>query len=339
MSRAFAPSEYHEAALAATTQRFAYDGGKLEEWQPRLREAFKSLIGWDDQRERVPLAVETIEVEDAGGYTRRKLVFTSEVGADVPCHLLVPKGLTEPVPAFVCLQGHTTGMHISLGVAKYPGDEGAIASGDRDFAIRAVREGYVALVVEQRSFGERAETKQKQRAQNGCEDAAMHALMLGRPLIAERAWDVSRAMDLLLTIPEIRADRIGCMGNSGGGSITFYAACLDERIWLAMPSCSFCTYVDSLFRIYHCPDNFIPGILKVAEMGDLAGLIAPRKLIVVAGREDDIFPIAGVERAFARAANLYEAAGASDNIRLVIGDGGHRFYAAQGWATVREMLR
>lgn len=295
------------------------------------------LLGWDPNQARVPLNVELLETEEHADYTRRKLVFTSEPGADVPCHVLIPRGLTQPAPAFVCLQGHTTGMHISLGVALHPGDENALG-GDRDFALQIVREGYIALVLEQRSFGERSETRQEQRAQNGCEDAAMHALLLGRPLVSERAWDVSRAIDLLETLPEVRRDRIGCMGNSGGGTVTFYSACLDKRIWLAMPSCSVCTYADSIFRIYHCPDNFIPGILKVAEMGDVAGLIAPRKLIIVAGKDDPIFPIDGVNKAFSTACRLFRAAGAPDNIRLIVGDGGHRFYAAPAWAAVREYL-
>ena len=135
----------------------------------------------------------------------------------------------------------------------------------------------------------------------------MHSLLLGRTLAAERAWDVSRAIDLLVTLPEVRPDRIGCMGNSGGGTVTFYAACVDSRIWLAMPSCSFCTYADSIFRIYHCT-------------------------------EDPIFPIAGVCGAFETARQIYEAAGAPGNLRLVVGDGGHRFYAERAWPEVAVYL-
>jgi hypothetical protein len=167
----------------------------------------------------------------------------------------------------------------------------------------------------------------------------MHALLLGRTLAAERTWDVSRGIDLLQTIPEVRADRIGCMGNSGGGVISYYAGCVEERLWLVMPSCCFCTYAESIFRIHHCTDNFIPGILKVTEMGDLAGLIAPKRMILVSGRTDAIFPVAGVERAFATVRRIYEAAGVPERVRLIIGDGGHRFYAPQGWAAVKEMLQ
>ncbi|HEX5324604.1 MAG TPA: alpha/beta hydrolase family protein [Capsulimonadaceae bacterium] len=337
MERFFSPSQYHEAALKELRPSLSYRGQEFETWQKELRSAFCEKFGWDDRRIRVPLNVEEIERDETDSYIRRKLVFTSEPGSDVPCHLLVPKKAKMPAPAMICIQGHASGMHISIGQKKYPEDERSL-EGDRDFALQAVREGYVALALESRAFCERAETLQKQRSQHGCEDAAMHALLLGRPLACERAWDVSRAIDFLETIPEVDSDRIGCMGNSGGGTTTFYAACVDNRIKLALPSCSFCTYADSIFRIYHCTDNFIPGIMTVADVGDLAGLIAPRKLLIVAGRDDEIFPIEGVKKAFEKARQIYRAAGQPQNIRLIVGEGGHRFYAAPTWPVVREWL-
>lgn len=337
MDRSFIPSQYHETALKKLRPSHAYRGQEFGGWQQELRKAFCEKFGWDDDRPRVPLNVDEIEREETETYIRRKLVFTGEPGADVPCHLLIPKKAKTPAPAMICIQGHASGMHISIGQIKYPEDLKSL-EGDRDFALQAVREGYVALAIESRCFGERVETLQKQRSQHGCEDAAMHALLLGRPLASERAWDVSRAVDLLETLPEVDPNRIGCMGNSGGGTTTFYAACVDNRIKLAMPSCSFCTYADSIFRIYHCTDNFIPGIMTVADVGDLAGLIAPRKLLIVTGRDDEIFPLEGVKRAFEKAQQVYAAAGAPENIRLVIGEGGHRFYAAPAWPVVREWL-
>lgn len=337
MQRFFNPSEYHEEALKSLTPSHSYRGQPFGEWQRSLRAAFCEKFGWDAHRPRVPLNIEEIERQETDSYVRRKLVFASEPGADVPCQLVIPKGVTAPMPAMICIQGHASGMHISIGQKKYPEDEQS-PERDRDFAIQAVREGYVALAIESRAFGERAETLQERRSQNGCEDAAMHALLLGRPLACERAWDVSRAIDLLATLPEVDSARIGCMGHSGGGTTTFYAACVDNRIKLALLSCSFSTYADSIFRIYHCTDNFIPGILTVAETGDLAGLIAPRKLLVVAGRDDEIFPLEGVKRAFERAERVYAAAGVQENIRLVVGEGGHTFYAAPAWPIVREWL-
>lgn len=337
MARYYNPSEYHNVALRALRPSLSYRGQPLGQWQRELRHAFNDRFGWDDRRPRVPLNVEELEREETPTYTRRKLVFTSEPGSDVLCHLLIPKLVHTPAPSFVCLQGHTSGMHISLGIAKSKEDEAEI-KGDRDFALQAVANGYVALALEQRSFGERSETLQKQRSKQSCEDAAMHALLLGRPLVSERAWDVSRAVDLLHTIPEVRKDRICCMGNSGGGTVTWYSACVETRLWLAMPSCSFCTYEDSIFHINHCTDNYIPGILKVCEMGDLAGLIAPKRLVIVAGEKDTIFPIEGVRLGYRTVERIYQAARCPERVRLVVGPEGHRFYAKQGWDAVREML-
>ena len=210
--------------------------------------------------------------------------------------------------------------------------------GDRDFALQAVRNGFVALALEQRCFGERAETIQEHRWEHSCLDAVFHSLMLGRTVVGERIWDVMRAIDLLQEQPEVDPERIACMGNSGGGTVTFYAACVEPRIKLAVPSCVFCTYADSIMRIQHCGDNYIPGILRVAEMGELAGLIAPRRLLIVAGETDDIFPIHGVKAAHETASEIFAAAGCADNVRLVAGPGGHRFYAGLAWPLIHEMM-
>jgi len=76
-----------------------------------------------------------------------------------------------------------------------------------------------------------------------------------------------------------------------------YAACVDERIKIAMSSCSFCTYRHGRCAVDHCICGYLPGVLKYFEMGDLAGLIAPRAFIVVAGEKDHLSPIAGVREA------------------------------------------
>jgi dienelactone hydrolase len=334
--RFFVPSQYHLNLMEKTGREFAWEGQDFGPWQRGLRARLRQLIGRMPDS-RVPPRVEELEREETADYVRMKVVFTAEECADVPGHLLVPKGAEGPLPAMVCIQGHNPGMHLSIGEAR---DERGreLILGDRDYALQAVRHGFVALAIEQRCFGERAETLQEQRWEHGCLDAVFHSLMLGRTVAGERVWDVMCAVDLLQEQPEVDAERIACMGNSGGGTVTFYAACLDERIKLAVPSCCFCTFADSLMRIQHCGDNYLPGVLQVAEMGELAGLVAPRKLIAVAGETDEIFPIEGTRRAFETARSIYAAAGCEENIRLVVGPEGHRFYADLAWPHVVEMM-
>jgi hypothetical protein len=226
-------------------------------------------------------------------------------------------------------------MHISLGRPKHQGDDERITGGDRDFALQAVRRGYAALVVEQRCFGERALPKAEQPGT--CHHGSMGALLVGRTMIGERVWDVSRAIDLLSRFDGVDINRIACMGNSGGGTITYFASMLDPRIGAAMPSCYVCTFRHSIGSIHHCADNYIPGVLKHFEMGDLSCLIAPRPLVVVAGEHDEIFPINAVRRTFETIRRVYAAAGAPDACRLVVGPEGHRFYADLAWPALREL--
>jgi dienelactone hydrolase len=319
-----------------TPRELAWKGQPFKPWQRRLRARLIKLLG-GFPRERGPLDVEELEREETPDYVRRKIVFTSEPYADVPCHLLIPRGIKRRVPGMVCLQGHSPGMHISIGVA-HNDQEKELVQGDRDIAVQAARQGFVALALEQRCFGERGETIQQQRAEHPCQDAVMHSLLLGRTLIGERVWDVMRAIDLLQTVPEVNPRRIGCMGNSGGGTATFFSACVERRIKVAVVSCYFCTAAHSIMRIYHCADNYVPGMLKVAEMGELAGLVPPRKMLVVAGKEDSIFPFPGVQEAFATAKDIFTAAGCPENIELAVGEGGHRFYAQPSWPIIQRMI-
>ncbi|MFQ9798748.1 MAG: hypothetical protein ACLR23_07140 [Clostridia bacterium] len=87
--------------------------------------------------------------------------------------------------------------------------------------------------------------------------------LLAARLLESGFGDIQRLIDLLETgvFPQIDVSQICCMGNSAGGTATFYAACMDSRIRFAMPSCSVCTYEDSIAKVSHCTCNYIPGIL------------------------------------------------------------------------------
>ncbi|MDR0732008.1 MAG: hypothetical protein LBF63_10095, partial [Treponema sp.] len=71
----------------------------------------------------------------------------------------------------------------------------------------------------------------------------------------------------------------------------------------------------------------------------LAGLIAPRPLVIVSGREDPIFPQPGVQKAYKEAQRMYAGAGASDKLALVVGEGGHRFFADLGWEAMNRFIQ
>ncbi|MCL5269098.1 MAG: hypothetical protein M1457_00745 [bacterium] len=332
------PSEYHRWLMDRIRPALAWGGGDVAAWQERLREKLREVIGLPPQGV-APLAPRSLWKREHPLGTIEKIAFAGEPFADITAYVCLPKNIPPPYPFTICLQGHSTGMHVSIAVQREDETKPLAVEGDRDFALGTMARGMAALCIEQRSFGERREQLQQQVSRDGCHDAVMQALMLGRTLAGERVGDVDRAIDYLAWRGDADMDRVGVMGNSGGGTISIYSAALLPRIRFAMPSCAFCTYRESIMSIYHCADNYLPGLLRWAESADVLGLFAPRPLVVVAGREDPIFPIAGVRRAFEKLSAIYAAAGAADRCLLVVGDGGHRFYADAAWPPLLAFLR
>src|SRR5205823_8882889 len=132
--------------------------------------------------------------------------------------------------------------------------------------------------------------------------------------IAWRVWDVMRALDYVATRTEPDASRVGCMGISGGGTATLFAAALEPRIRAAMVSGYLNTFRDSVGSLAHCIDNYVPGILNWAEMHDIAGLIAPRALFVESGERDNIFPIAASLESVTRVKEIYGVFESADRV-------------------------
>ncbi len=309
----------------------------MRNWQIKFRRKLRQLVG-EIPKERCPLRPKQLWKRSHLLGTIEKIAFASEPYSDVLAYVCLPKSAEPPYTYMICLQGHTTGMHNSIAVEREDDGTPPVEEGDRDFGLECMRRGIAALCIEQRSFGERREQKQERVSTQGCHDATMHALMLGKTLIGERVFDVDRGIDYLATRGDADMKRIGVMGNSGGGTISLFSAALLPRIAFAMPSCYFCTFRDSIMSIYHCADNYIPGLLKYAEMADVMGLFAPKPVVIVAGKEDSIFPIRATRRAFKKLRKIYTACGAGSRCHLVVGDGGHRFYADDAWPIMMKEI-
>lgn len=332
------PTENHRHLMSQIVPELQYDGGNVKKWQDRLRRQLRRLIG-DTPNERCALRPRSLWKRTVPLGTIEKIVFTSEPYADVVAYVCLPRDIEPPYTFMICLQGHSTGMHNSIAVQRDDNTQPHPVEGDRDFGLGCMRRGIAALCVEQRSFGERRELKQKSVAPRGCHDAAMHALMLGRTLIGERVYDVGRGIDYLAMRGDADMSSIGVMGNSGGGTVSLFSAALLPRIAYAMPSCYFCTFRHSIMAMHHCMCNYVPGLLKYAEMSDIMGLFAPKPLVVVAGKEDTIFPITATRRAFKALQRIYDAHGAKERCHLVIGAEGHRFYAEEAWPVMLKEIQ
>ena len=329
--------EFIQGVIKNTEPSMAYQqGDDLEQWQEKAHAKLEELLG-------LPLAdcddkFHILEEKEGEEYRSISFEFQSEPGYYVEATLLVPNGIEKPIPGVICLQGHSTGAHVSLGIPKFSEDEESIAGG-RDFAVRAVKEGFCAIAMDQRYMGAKGQIENGSPA---CikKFASMSTYLIGRTPIGERVWDIRRLIDIIETYLTnyIDAKKIICMGNSGGGTATFYAACYEKRIQMAIPSCAVCTYDDSIVAMKHCPCNYIPNIRKYFNMGDLGCLIAPRPVVVVCGIEDKIFPLHGVEKSVGIMKKAYESVGKGDLCQLVKGNGGHQFYPDDAWPIAKKMM-
>jgi hypothetical protein len=164
----------------------------------------------------------------------------------------------------------------------------------------------------------------------------MHCLLAGRTPTGERAWDMSSFIDWALATLPVHDRDLLMLGNSGGGMISTYAPACDMRIQIAIASCSFNSYVASTGKVVHCDCNIVPGILRFGGFHDVVGLIAPRHLLMVHGRNDPLFDNDDVGRAADEVRRIYTAAGAGDHFAQEYGDGGHRFYKDLMWPFVRR---
>ena len=329
------PSVLHRRLMAQHPPVLRYDGGDVKAWQGKARRALWRALGeWP--AERCPLKPRRLWRRTHPLGTIEKVVFTAEPGVEVPAYVCLPEAAKPPYRFVICLQGHSTGMHNSIAVQREDETLPQEVERDLDFGLGCMRRGLAALCIEQRAFGERRE--QLLPSPQGCHEAAMHALMLGRTLAGERLYDVDRGLDYLAQRGDANLRGTGIMGLSGGGTIGMFAAALLTRITFALPACCICTYRDSIMSLYHCQDNYVPGLLRQLDMPDILGLFAPKPLVVVAGQDDPLFPIRSTRAAFRDVQRIYRACGAGDQCRLVVGKGGHRFYDADAWPVLLKLL-
>ena len=267
--------------------------------------------------------VEKVRVQESNSATLQLCNFATFLYI---CHPL--DAPSAPRPVFLCLQGHSTGMHKSIGVDWQDETTRLDIPGDRDFAIGCLKRGISAVCIEQRAMGENSGNADRRP---GCFVPAMHALLAGRTLLGLRIYDVDRVIDYLETRPDIDLSRLGIMGNSGGGTTSMFAAPLLPRITHAMPSCAFSSFHASIGAMEHCSCNYVPGLYDWGESADVLALAAPKPVIVVNGRHDPIFPLVAADAEFERLHAAYAEQGAADRCVHVVGEGEHRFYADPAW--------
>ena len=314
-------------------------GPALAAWRKEFRKALIDLLRLDPAPSRPP-CVRCGKTEELEDHIRESVEIETLDGLWMPAYVLVPKKRqTEALPAVIALHGHV--MAAKEGTAHAFGEDNKeLAERTQrmkgDYGYQAVRHGIISFVPDVSCFGQRLD----EPVQGGsvCLKAFLNALLLGKTLLGIRVQEVLRAVDYLRLREDVHPERIGCIGLSGGGTQTLFAAALDERISAAVVSGFLCRFKDSLLDIVHCACNYVPGLARICDMGDIAGLIAPRPLFVESGRSDPIFPSGGAVAEFRRAQKAYELLGAKEHIQMEVFEGEHRFSGSRSIPWLREQL-
>jgi dienelactone hydrolase len=341
--RRFDPVPFARDLYASAPRRLRFQArtrGEAEAWQRELHQKLVELLGGFPD-ERSPLRPQTLETRVFPAYRREKVVFDSRDGVSVLAYVLIPSRPQTATPVMICVPGHGRGVDDIVGIDEQGRDRTDKSGYQHDFAIQVAEAGIAAVAIEPMGFGCRRDPLNAQRglAQKGCEPIAGGALMLGQTLIGWRVWDIMRTIDYIATRPDLDASRVGCMGISGGGTATLFAAALEPRLRTALVSGYLNTFRDSVGSLAHCVDNYVPGIMNWAEMSDVAGLIAPRPLFVESGEKDRIFPVAASVESFRAVRDIYRVFGAEDRIEQEVFPDEHTFWGRRGIPFVARQLR
>ncbi len=308
MKQAEAKGEARRAAVQTKADAEAY----VKSVRAQIRECF------GPQPEKTPLNAKVMGVVERDAYHIEKVVFESRPGYLVTSNLYVPKGRKFPLPGVVGVCGHSM--------------TGKAIDSYQSFAQGLARQGYVVLIIDPIGQGERIQWPTAWAKSKLGGSTSEHIQMGNQMCLIDEfigswfAWDGIRALDYLLTRPEVDPKQVGVTGNSGGGTQTTWLAALDDRWTMAAPACFVTTFRRNAENelpadTEQCP----PRVLSLGlDHSDFIACLAPRPVILLT-QEKDFFDVRGGQQAYERLKLLYTLLGKPDNIQLQIGPDPHGY--------------
>lgn len=283
--------------------------------------------------ERTPLHPQITGQIQMDGFHIDKLIFESLPGVYVSALLYVPDDGNKTHPAVLVPSGHAAN-----GKVRY-----------QALCQRLVQRGYVVISWDPIGQGERSQFWDAKTAKSRynliCAEHAVLgnlAFLAGTNLARWEIWDGMRALDYLLTRPEVDPERINITGTSGGGFQTAHIAALDHRIKVAAPSCYITALPMRMYnRIFKDPDSDPEQDLygMISKHVDHAGLLLmmyPRPVLVAAAVLD-FFPIEGTHKTVREVTQLYSKFDHADRIGIAEGYHDHQ-YSPENQEAAMEFL-
>ena len=279
-----------------------------ESWErnvPIIREEILKGMGMVPLPKRTPLKAEIRGKRVMDGYTIENVVFQSIPGYYVTCNLFRP---THAGPYAVVINPHGHGS------------AGRLRAGIEARAAAQARMGAIALTVDMVGTGESPVPTTRHRSST--------AMKL-------QVWNVMRAIDFVLTLEGTDEDRIGVTGCSGGGTQTFMATALDDRIDVSAPVAMVSSWFfggclcESGLPIHKSKRHDINNVV-------IAAMAAPRPMILVSDGGDWTSNTPEVEFPFIK--HIYELMGVPDRVENVHFPEGRHDYNADKRGAVYPFL-
>jgi dienelactone hydrolase len=298
--------------------------------QAELRQKFREALG-ELPADQSPLNPRVVGRTHKDGYTVERVVYESRPGHHVTALFYLPDG-TPPFPGVLVPCGHS--------------DNGKAAETYQRISMLLAKNGLAALCYDPIGQGERVQLLDaagKPAIKGSTTEHTMlgtGALLVGRSAAGYRVWDGFRSLDYLASRPDIDPKRLGCTGNSGGGTLTAYLMALDDRIAVAAPSC-FITSLERLFATIGPQDaeQNITGQVDIGlEHADFVTLRAPKPTLLSVGTKD-FFDIDGSWTTFREVKEIYGKLGFGERVDLFESDEPHGFTKPRRESCLRWMRR
>jgi dienelactone hydrolase len=288
----------------------------LAQWQarrPELRREAAEMLGLDPMPARTDLKPVITGTLDRQDFIVEKIAFQSLPGLYVTGDLYLPKNTKKPAPAILYLCGHLA--VVTNGISY--GNKTAY----QHHGIWMARNGYVCLIIDTLELGE------IQGHHKGTYNLGMWWWNArGYTPAGVETWNAIRALDYLVSRPEVDASRLGVTGRSGGGAYSWFVAALDDRVKVVVPVAGIAdlhSYLVDGTVDEHCDCMFLVNTYRW-DYPLLAALCAPRPLLMENTDADALFPLSGVLRTHDFVKQVYDLYGAGTNFGLVIAPGPHR---------------
>ncbi|MGE0756219.1 MAG: alpha/beta hydrolase family protein [Pirellulaceae bacterium] len=328
-----------EAALDHREEQYEQlkSAEQIRAWQQRRRELFLAALG--EFPPRGPLHAQTVGQLEGDGFRVEKVIFESRPQHHITANLYLP-ATAPPYPGVIVPCGHSY--------------NGKAADGYQRVSMLLARHGIAALCYDPIGQGERYQTMGPDGVPHGSDYVGgsssvkqlsvipgqprfnpveehtlvgIGSILVGTNAAQYRVFDGMRAIDYLASRPEIDPQRIGCTGNSGGGTLTAYLMALDDRVACAAPTC----YLTTFRRLLHTsgPQDAEQNLFGQLEQGldeaDYVLMRAPKPTVLCGGTRDATFDITGTWDILREAKRVYTKLGFPERVDLVEADEPHGF--------------